>query len=57
MSLHGDTTQNNIDKFHTYTKQQVNLKMAVFWNVILHSLVDIDWYFTDAFWLHHQGDV
>jgi hypothetical protein len=37
-------------------EHQVYMKMAVFWDVALYSLVDTDWCFRGAFFLHHQSD-
>jgi hypothetical protein len=32
------------------------LRMAVFWDVVLCSLLDVDRCFREAYCLHHQGD-
>jgi hypothetical protein len=43
---------------YTYNKMQTSsiLEMAVFWNVVPHSLVKTDQCFRDAHYLHHQSD-
>jgi hypothetical protein len=32
-----------------------SMKMTIFWNVALCSLVEIDWRFRGDYYLHHQG--
>jgi hypothetical protein len=34
----------------------MRMKMAVFWDVVLCSLVEFDWHFRGAYCPHHQGD-
>jgi hypothetical protein len=42
--------------FHTYTKQEAKLKMAVFWVVTSCNLVEAYWHFKGACCLHHPDD-
>jgi hypothetical protein len=46
----------------TYMESEISgshvasLKMTVFWDVALYSLVEVDQRFRSAYCLHHQGD-
>jgi hypothetical protein len=35
---------------------KIHLKMTIFWDVTMYSLIGIDWCFIGAYYLHHRGD-